>query len=84
MTGSDLVKQLGTLRDSLLVSSSIVYLLGYTTWSIYAWRRHLGPVSALDAQYFAAGLPIALGLFCTFGSVIALRHIAHVRWRKSY
>lgn len=82
MRGSDLVKQLGALRDGLLVSSSIVYLLGYLTWSSFAWRNHLGPVSALDAQYFAAGLPIALGLLCTFGSVIALRHITHVRWQR--
>jgi hypothetical protein len=82
VTGADLVKRLGAFRDGLLVSSSVVYLLGYATWSIYAWRTHLGPVSAVDAQYFAAGLPIALGLLCTLGSVVALRHLADVRWRS--
>jgi hypothetical protein len=81
---SKLLKRLGELRDGMLVTGTAVYLLGYLTWSYYAWREGLGPVAALDAQYFAAGIPICLVLLATVASIIGLRHVAETRWRPYF
>lgn len=57
-----LLKHLGGLRDGILVVVSLVYIIGYCVWSVLAWRHNLGPLPVLDAQYFAAGLPVVLVL----------------------
>lgn len=53
-------KALGGIRDGLLVSISITYLVGYATWCIVAWSNGLGLVPAIDAQYFVAGVPVII------------------------
>lgn len=56
------LKQLGSFRDGLFVIVSIVYITGYTIWSLIAWIHKLGPVPVLDAQYFSAGVPPLLAI----------------------
>ena len=75
---------LGQLRDDMLVLGTIVYLLGYASWSAYAWEERLGPVAALDAQYFAAGVPIALLLSLTLLTIFGLRLISDIHWRRYF
>jgi hypothetical protein len=77
-------EQLGKLRDGFIVAASAIYLLGYLTWSTYAWRERLGPVAALDAQYFAAGLPIAGILVVALAGIVALNRFSTTRWRRFF
>lgn len=51
------VRALGRYRDAFLVLASTVYVVGFSIWSLVAWRLGLGPMPVLDAQYFVAGLP---------------------------
>lgn len=53
---------IGSFRDGLLVLATILYTLGYLVWSYHAWKKNLGPRSALDFQYFVAGIVPALSL----------------------
>jgi hypothetical protein len=54
------IRNLGTVKDGLLLSASLLYLLGYAVWALNAKLNGLGPAPALDAQYFVAGLGPAL------------------------
>ncbi|HLP20961.1 MAG TPA: hypothetical protein VK174_11700 [Chitinophagales bacterium] len=36
--------------------SSVVYIVGYVTWALYASENHLGYLPAIKEQYFVAGL----------------------------
>ena len=64
------LRSLGRYRDAFLVLASIVYVVGFVIWSIVAWRRGLGPMPVLDAQYFVAGIPPLLAITAVL-SVIA-------------
>jgi hypothetical protein len=68
------VKQLGAYRDAVLVSVSLVYLLGYLSWAFYAGTYGLGMVPVLDAQYLVAGLVPTLIV------VVAIMLVA-LQWR---
>lgn len=72
MSPSSLLKNLGGLRDGLLVLVSLVYVLGFSVWSVVAWINNLGALPVLDAQYFTAGLPP----FMAAVSVGALIHLS--------
>ena len=48
---------LGEARDGILVSIAVIYILGFLSWATYSWRRHLGFVPILEAQYLVAGIP---------------------------
>jgi hypothetical protein len=50
------LKRIGDIRDGFLISAGIFYLFGYLVWSINAYRIKLGLLSALDFQYFIAGI----------------------------
>jgi hypothetical protein len=54
------IRGLGKFRDGLLVLVTVVYVLGYLVWSIHAWVNNLGLLPALEPQYLAAGIPLAL------------------------
>ena len=76
----DTLTGIGDLRDTVLLIGGGVYACGYAVWAIYAWRESLGPIPALDSQYFVAGLPTAAVLGVTLGVVLALRWALHGRW----
>ena len=55
------LKNIGEIRDGFLVSAGAFYLFGYLVWSINAYRNKVGLLSALDFQYFIAGIiPVTL------------------------
>jgi hypothetical protein len=70
------LKSLGDLRDGALVVGTLVYVSGYATWSVYAWRHSLGAARALDMQYFAIGTPVlvlllgAIALYARLGRLL--------------
>ncbi len=71
-----LVRRIGVLRDGLIVLATGIYLLGYASWALYAWTNGLGPIPALDAQYFAAGMFPSLVIAISFLGVRILIEIA--------
>ncbi len=46
------------LRDLAVVGVAGLYVLGYTAWSVHAWRGGLGLLPAADLQYVVGGLLI--------------------------
>jgi hypothetical protein len=66
-----LLSRIGKVRDGLLVTATILYIVGYLVWSYNAWRNKLGLLPTLDPQYFVAGLIPVLVL--SAGYLIASR-----------
>lgn len=62
----DRLSPLAKLRDGLLVTAVIVYILGYLVWSLNAWVNNLGLLPALDFQYFVAGIFPALLIWLVY------------------
>lgn len=62
----DRLSPLAKLRDGLLVTAVIVYILGYLVWSLNAWVKNLGLLPALDFQYFVAGIFPALLIWLVY------------------
>lgn len=75
-----LVENLPKWRDGALVLAGLAYVLGYSSWAIFAYDHGLGLAPVLDAQYFAAGvLPAAIVIASCFVAW-CLRWLA--RWTK--
>jgi len=78
------LERIGTLRDGILVALALIYALGYSVWAVNALARHLGPVPAIQTQYFVAGIvPFMLSCFV----FIALQRLRqklrlHDRWHS--
>lgn len=53
---ADGLSGIGAVRDGLLVSATVLYVVGYAVWSYNAWQNKLGLLPALDPQYFIAGV----------------------------
>lgn len=71
---------MGYMRDNPVGAGAGVYAIGYVAWSIHTWMEDLGPVPALDAQYFLAGsVPIIIGFLCIRGGQFTLQVIQPVR-----
>lgn len=51
-----LKKLITEFRDYLLSVTAVIYILGYSVWSIHAWRNGMGLLPALEAQYIIAGI----------------------------
>ncbi len=75
-----LVRRLGELRDGLLLLAGVLYLLGYTSWALYALDTGIGLVPVLDSQYFASGIVPAVILLLFALSVRLLRNFQ--KWLK--
>ena len=60
------VKQIGNLRDGLIVISIVVYGMGAAVWSYQGRRFNLGSLPVLDLQYFVAGIIPALIILSVF------------------
>lgn len=60
------------LRDWLLVVAGAFYFFGYIVWSINAKRNNLGLLSALDFQYFIAGIFPVITLVAIFFVTISV------------
>jgi hypothetical protein len=74
------LKTTGDLRDGLLISASILYVVGYLVWSSNAWQNQLGLLPALDPQYFVAGLvPVVIMLAAFIGGTYFKRFLVD-RW----
>lgn len=68
------VTEPGHLRDALLIAGGVIYFLGYLTWTAFAVQNNLGPISVIEAQYFAAGLvTFAFCFMVLFVTEIAIR-----------
>jgi hypothetical protein len=68
-----LLKELGDLRDGILLAGALVYVAGYVVWSINSLRNNLGLLPALKFQYFFAGsFPVAIALL-VYGAVHGIR-----------
>jgi hypothetical protein len=77
---SELLESLGKLRDGILVGASVFYLTGYGIWAIITWKRRLGPLPVLDAQYFVAGFPVLLAVALGAAVLWSLREALIRRW----
>lgn len=82
MSLKQLIQDLGNIRDGLLVSVGLIYILGYMVWSVLAWRHNLGPLPVLDAQYFAAGLPPLLAVLTVVLLIHFSRRFLLDKWPK--
>jgi hypothetical protein len=72
--------RLGEFKDAAVALAGLIYILGYLAWSYYAWRYHLGPVPALQGQYFVAGFAVA-AIFGAAASIgIFITRAADVWW----
>jgi hypothetical protein len=70
------LKSVAGLRDGLLVTASILYVVGYMVWSFNALQNHLGLLPALDPQYFVAGLiPVVIILMAYSGGTYFKRFL---------
>ena len=76
------VRQLGELRDGLLVLGAGVYVTGYAVWAAYAYSNGFGPVPALDAQYFVVGFPVFCTLCLAIIVVIGVAYVLNRYWRS--
>lgn len=75
-------ERLSYVRDATLAAGGILYALGYTLWSLYAWRYHLGPVPALRAQYFVAGIVFAIIIVGSGAIAYAIAELALRAWPR--
>jgi hypothetical protein len=64
------MNQIGKYRDGLLVTVSIIYIVGYCVWSYTAFNYRIGMLPALDAQYFLAGVIPSITLFVTIYALV--------------
>jgi hypothetical protein len=76
-------KRLGALRDGAIVGGTILYLVGYCTWSLFAYAYGPGAVRALDSQYFMIGLPVVLLVGALTVAILISRRIARA-WHGFY
>lgn len=67
-------------RDLIIVLSGASYITGYIIWSVYAFSHHLGLLSALDTQYFIAGIPAVVFILCSFALGRLIFHWLFVTW----
>ena len=74
------LKATGEVRDGILVIATTIYVIGYITWTLYAWRMRFGPVDVVDTQYFAAGLPVAGLIACTALAIFILERMTTGPW----
>lgn len=58
----ELGKLLSKIRDFIIILGALVYLVGYVVWALIAWKENLGPIPALDTQYFVAGVPTVIAI----------------------
>lgn len=70
---SAFINKLGELRNGILVSASMVYILGYMIWAFHAWISNLGLLPLIDSQYFIAGILPAAVLVIVFWAVVNTR-----------
>ena len=73
---------LNTAKDLIIALGGAVYFLGYLIWSYYAWRYHLGPVPALQGQYFVAGLVASCFLLITGAFIWLAVWLADIWWPR--
>ena len=78
----DVFKRLGGLRDGLLVSGGVVYVLGRTVWAYQSQRFNQGIISVDQSQYFVAGFVPAVILALVWFGVRGIRSFLEVvaRW----
>jgi hypothetical protein len=86
-TVPDRFKQLGSslntaarFRDGFLLVVAVAYALGYATWSIHAYREHLGLLPALRFQYILAGLTPLILIWVLISIVMPVRGIKSGGW----
>jgi len=77
---SKLFKYVGGFRDGLLILISITYILGYIVWTLTGIINNFGPLPAIEAQYFVAGLLPLLTLIIIFLIVLLFRRIILKEW----
>jgi len=56
------IDSIGDVRDLFLVLGSSIYFFGYLVLSYTFWNMKIGPLPAIDSQYFVAGLPIIIAI----------------------
>ena len=77
---SELLLRIGAHRDGFLILITLIYVTGYVTWSVLAWKQGFGPIPVLDAQYFVAGLPIIMSVILTLLLLLLLRYFLRQVW----
>lgn len=80
------LRRLGSVRDGLLVVGTLAYAAGYGSWSYYAWSNRLGPLPAVDAQYFLAGVPALVAVLAAVRiarTLVKFYVFMYPRWRTS-
>lgn len=76
------LQELTLLRDAVVAGAAVLYLAGYLAWSLYAWTYRLGPIQALRAQYFVAGVPVVAVLAAVAGAAFAVGRLAFDWWPR--
>jgi hypothetical protein len=72
------VTNFGSYRDTILVNMGLLYFLGYVAWSVNAFINNLGLLTALDIQYFLAGVIPAFVLLVTY---FAIHFVKYYRYK---
>jgi hypothetical protein len=78
------ILRLGNMRDGLLVGGAVLYGFGYVAFSVSAWIHHLGPVPGIEAQYFIAGIPVAVVVLLGIAIALAFHRFQTVIWPSWY
>lgn len=50
------LEKLSQLLQVILGGATVLYVLGYLSWALFAWHNHLGFLPALKEQYLVAGV----------------------------
>ena len=74
----DIFKRLGGLRDGLLVSGGVVYLLGRLVWAFQSQCFNQGIVSVDQSQYFVAGFVPAVILALVWSAVQGVKSFLQI------
>lgn len=74
-------KQVGGLRDGLIVTGILIYGVGAAVWSYHAWRFNLGLLPVLDIQYFVAGIVPVMIVMSVFMVTYLTKSLLEMFWR---
>ena len=78
--GMTFLRQVGELRDGLIVLGAGIYITGYAVWATYAHANGFGPLPALDAQYFVVGFPVFVMLAVAIAVCVLALYVLTRYW----
>ena len=68
------------IRDRAIIFAGAVYILGFGVRGFWSWMYNLGLISAIDEQYFVAGIIPAFILGAAGAVSLFIKQYARVAW----